>query len=58
MNIRHAKRQIPNAMKVYFTKDSFGNRILRIEWRRPIFNIDSLGIRKTCIIVGGIGVVL
>lgn len=49
MNIRHAKRQIPNAMKVYFTKDSFGNRILRIEWRRPIFNIDSLGIRKTCI---------
>jgi hypothetical protein len=31
MNIKQAKEQIQNAMKAYFTKDSFGNHLIPIE---------------------------
>lgn len=49
MNIKQAKEQIQNAMKAYFTKDSFGNYIIPIERQRPIFLMGPPGIGKTAI---------
>ena len=49
MNIKHAKEQIQNAMKAYFTKDSFGNYSIPIERQRPIFLMGPPGIGKTAI---------
>ena len=49
MNIKQAKEQIQNAMKAYFTKDTFGNYMIPIEWQRPIFLMGPPGIGKTAI---------
>ena len=49
MNIKQAKEQIQNAMKAYFTKDSFGNYLIPIERPRPIFLMGPPGIGKTAI---------
>lgn len=49
MNIKQAKEQIQNAIKSYFTKDSFGNYIIPIEKQRPIFLMGPPGIGKTAI---------
>ena len=49
MNIKQAKEQIQNAMKAYFTKDSFGNYLIPIERQRPIFLMGPPGIGKTAI---------
>lgn len=49
MNIKEAKEQIHNAMKTYFTKDSFGNYLIPIERQRPIFLMGPPGIGKTAI---------
>ena len=49
MNIKQAKEQIQNAMKAYFTKDSFGNYQIPIERQRPIFLMGPPGIGKTAI---------
>ena len=49
MNIKQAKEQIQNAMKAYFTKDSFGNYMIPIERQRPIFLMGPPGIGKTAI---------
>ena len=49
MNIKHAKEQIQNAMKAYFTKDTFGNYLIPIERQRPIFLMGPPGIGKTAI---------
>ena len=59
MNIKQAKEQIQNAMKAYFTKDSFGNYLIPIERQRPIFLMGPPGIGKTAImeqIAGELGV--
>ena len=59
MNIKQAKEQIQNAMKAYFTKDSFGNYLIPIERQRPIFLMGPPGIGKTAImeqIVNELGV--
>ena len=47
MNIKQAKEQIQNAMKAYFTKDTFGNYLIPIERQRPIFLMGPPGIGKT-----------
>ncbi len=49
MNIKEAKEQIKNAMKAYFTKDTFGNYRIPIERQRPIFLMGPPGIGKTAI---------
>ena len=49
MNIKEAKEQIENAMRAYFTKDSFGNYIIPVERQRPIFLMGPPGIGKTAI---------
>lgn len=49
MNIKQAKEQIQNAMKAYFTKDTFGNYVIPIERQRPIFLMGPPGIGKTAI---------
>ena len=49
MNIKEAKTQIENAMRAYFTKDSFGNYKIPIERQRPIFLMGPPGIGKTAI---------
>ena len=49
MNIKEAKIQIENAMRAYFTKDSFGNYKIPIERQRPIFLMGPPGIGKTAI---------
>lgn len=49
MNIKQAKEQIQNAMKAYFTKDTFGNYMIPIERQRPIFLMGPPGIGKTAI---------
>ena len=49
MNIKQAKEQIQNAMKAYFTKDSYGNYRIPIERQRPIFLMGPPGIGKTAI---------
>ena len=49
MNIKQAKEQLQNAMKAYFTKDSFGNYLIPIERQRPIFLMGPPGIGKTAI---------
>ena len=49
MNIKQAKEQIQNAMKAYFTKDTFGNYLIPIERQRPIFLMGPPGIGKTAI---------
>ncbi|MBQ6719454.1 MAG: AAA family ATPase [Oscillospiraceae bacterium] len=49
MNIKQAKEQIQNAMKAYFTKDTFGNYLIPIERQRPIFLMGPPGIGKTAV---------
>ena len=49
MNIKQAKEQIENAMRAYFTKDSFGNYRIPIERQRPIFMMGPPGVGKTAI---------
>ncbi len=49
MNIKEAKEQIQNAMKAYFTKDTFGNYLIPIERQRPVFLMGPPGIGKTAI---------
>ena len=49
MNIKEAKIQIENAMRAYFTKDSFGNYKIPTERQRPIFLMGPPGIGKTAI---------
>lgn len=49
MNIKQAKEQIQNAMKAYFTKDTFGNYLIPLERQRPIFLMGPPGIGKTAI---------
>ena len=49
MNIKQAKEQIENAIKAYFTKDTFGNYQIPIERQRPIFMMGPPGIGKTAI---------
>jgi len=49
MNIKQAKEQIQNAMKAYFTKDTFGNYLIPVERQRPIFLMGPPGIGKTAI---------
>lgn len=49
MNIKQAKEQIQNAMRAYFTKDTFGNYLIPIERQRPIFLMGPPGIGKTAI---------
>ena len=49
MNIKEAKEQIKNAIKVYFTKDEFGNYKIPIERQRPVFLMGPPGIGKTAI---------
>lgn len=49
MNIKEAKKQIKNAVKAYFTKDTFGNYIIPIERQRPVFLMGPPGIGKTAI---------
>ena len=49
MNIKEAKIQIENAMRAYFTKDSFGNYKIPIERQRPIFLMGPPGIGKTAV---------
>lgn len=49
MNIKQAKEEIQNAIKAYFTKDSFGNYLIPIERQRPIFLMGPPGIGKTAI---------
>lgn len=49
MNIKQAKEQLQNAMKAYFSKDSFGNYLIPIERQRPIFLMGPPGIGKTAI---------
>ena len=49
MNIKQAKEQIQNAMKAYFSKDSFGNYMIPIERQRPVFLMGPPGIGKTAI---------
>ena len=49
MNIKQAKEQIQNAMKAYFTKDTFGNYLIPIKRQRPVFLMGPPGIGKTAI---------
>ena len=59
MNIKQAKEQIENAMRAYFTKDSFGNYRIPVERQRPIFMMGPPGVGKTAImeqIAGDLGV--
>ena len=49
MNIKQAKDQIKNAIKAYFTKDSFGNYIIPVERQRPVFLMGPPGIGKTAV---------
>lgn len=49
MNIKEAKEQITNAIKVYFTKDKFGKYVIPIERQRPVFLMGAPGIGKTAI---------
>ena len=49
MNIKEAKDQIQNAMKVYFTKDKYGSYVIPIEKQRPVFLMGPPGIGKTAI---------
>ena len=61
MNIKEAKIQIENAMKAYFTKDTFGNYKIPIERQRPIFLMGPPGVGKTAImeqIASDLGVAL
>lgn len=49
MNIKEAKIQIKNAMKAYFTKDSFGRYVIPPEEQRPVFLMGPPGIGKTAV---------
>lgn len=49
MNIKEAKEQIKNAMKVYFSKDDFGNYSIPMEKQRPVFLMGAPGIGKTAV---------
>jgi len=49
MNIKQAKKQIQNAITVYFTKDQFGNYVIPVEQQRPVFLMGPPGIGKTAI---------
>jgi len=59
MNIKDAKEQIKNAIRVYFSKDDFGNFIIPPERQRPVFLMGPPGIGKTAVmaqIAGELGV--
>lgn len=49
MNIKEAKQQIQNAIRVYFSKDKHGNYVIPIEKQRPVFLMGPPGIGKTAI---------
>lgn len=49
MNIKQAKEQIQNAIRAYFTKDTFGNYKIPIERQRPVFMMGPPGIGKTAV---------
>ena len=49
MNIKDAKEQIKNAIRVYFSKDDFGNFVIPPERQRPVFLMGPPGIGKTAI---------
>ncbi len=49
MNITEAKEQIQNAMRAYFTKDTFGNYRIPVERQRPLFLMGPPGVGKTAI---------
>ncbi len=49
MNIQEAKEQIEKAIKIYLTKDRFGNYRIPIERQRPVFLLGAPGIGKTAI---------
>lgn len=49
MNIKEAKKQIKNAMYIYFSKDEKGNYEIPIEKQRPVFLLGAPGIGKTAI---------
>ncbi len=49
MNIKQAKEQIKNAVKVYFSKNKFGEYNIPVEKQRPVFLMGPPGIGKTAI---------
>lgn len=49
MNIRQAKEQIENAVKVYLKKDEYGDYRIPLVRQRPIFLVGAPGIGKTAI---------
>ena len=49
MNIRQAKEEIVNAVKVYLAKDEYGTYRIPLERQRPIFLLGAPGIGKTAI---------
>lgn len=49
MNIKEAKKQIKDAAKLYFKKDSKGQYLLPLGKQRPFFLLGSPGVGKTAI---------
>ena len=49
MNIKEAKNQIEQAVKIYLTKDEYGNYRIPLEKQRPVFLVGAPGIGKTAI---------
>jgi hypothetical protein len=49
VNIKEAKNQIEQAVKIYLTKDEYGNYRIPLEKQRPVFLIGAPGIGKTAI---------
>ncbi len=49
MDIREAKNQIAQAVKIYLAKDEFGNYRIPLEKQRPVFLLGAPGIGKTAI---------
>jgi hypothetical protein len=50
MNIKDAKNQIKNSVKIYLSKNEFGQYAMPIERQRPLFLLGAPGIGKTDII--------
>lgn len=49
MNIKEAKREISNTIKLYLEKDSMGDYIVPVVRQRPVFLVGAPGIGKTAI---------
>lgn len=49
MNIKEAKKEITQAIKAYFTKNSYGEYVISVEKQRPVFLMGPPGIGKTAI---------